>query len=162
MLQDLSLRHLHAFPFVGRGLTAYYDQAHLEHVVRPAIDRVLRRTGVDAKSYTRNDVLMAVLGLDPATTHVFTVPDGPYSGPGVANVVHDNATGMYQHLPWREINIEQNLISAVYECSENVAFNAQMLKFKIIFDEDSTSDCAVVFLWSMRRIPGGKTRERSS
>ena len=113
--------------------------------MNPAIDRVLRRTRFDAKSYTRNDVLMAVLGVDPATKHVFTAPDGPYSGPGVPNVVHGNATGMYQHLPWREINFAQNLISAVYGCSENVAFNAQMLKFKIVFDEDSTSDCAGLF-----------------
>jgi hypothetical protein len=105
---------------------------------------------------------MAVLGVEPATKHVFTVPDGTYCGPGSENVVHGNATGMYQHLPWREINFAQNLISAVYECSENVAFNAQELKFKIIFDEDSTSDCAVLFFWSMRRIPVGKTRERSS
>ena len=142
---DLSRRHLCAFQFVGRGLTAYYDESHLEHVVLPAIFRVLRRTGFDAKSYTRNDVLMAVLGLDPATKHVFTVPDGTYGGPGSENVVHGNATGMYQHLPWREINFAQNLISAVYECSENVAFNAQELKFKIIFDEDSTSDCAVLY-----------------
>jgi hypothetical protein len=147
--KELSRRHIRAFHFFGRridgGLTAYYHQGHLEHVVLPAIGRVLRRTGFDAKSYTRNDVLMAVLGLDPATKHVFTVPDGTYCGPGSENVVHGNATGMYQHLPWREINFAQNLISAVYECSENVAFNAQELKFKIAFDEDSTSDCAVVF-----------------
>ena len=61
----------------------------------PAIDRVLRRTGFDAKSSTRKAVLMAALGLNPATKHVFqvTVPDGLYSGPGVANV-HGNDTGM--------------------------------------------------------------------
>jgi hypothetical protein len=100
---DLSRRHLRAFPFVGRGLTAYYHQGHLEHVVNPAIDRVLRRTRFDAKSSTRKVVLMAALGLDPATKHVFNVPDGLYSGPGVANV-HGNHTEMYQHLPWREIN----------------------------------------------------------
>ena len=65
----------------------------VEHVLLPAIDRVLRRTGFDAKSSTRKAVLMAALGLDPATKHVFTVPDGLYSGPGVANV-HGNDTGM--------------------------------------------------------------------
>ena len=59
--------------------------------------------------------------------------------------VHGNNTvdtGMYQDLTWREINFAQNLISAVFECSENVAFNAQKLQFKIAFDEASTSDCA--------------------
>jgi hypothetical protein len=120
--KELSRRHIRAFHFFGRhidgGLTAYYHQGHLEHVVLPAIARVLRRTGFDAKSYTRNDVLMAVLGLDTVTKHVFTVPNGPYSGPGVEKVLNlpSYATGMFQHLPWREINLAQDLISAVYEC----------------------------------------------
>ena len=98
--KELPRRHLFAFHFGRRGLTTYYDQAHLKHVALPAIDRVLRRTGFDAN---REAVLMAVLGLDPDTKHVFTVPDRLYSGPGVANV-HGNHTEMYQHLPWREIN----------------------------------------------------------
>ena len=91
--KELSRRHLCAFHFRWHGLTAYYDQAHLKNVVLPAIDRVLRRTGFGAESYTLEAVLMAVLGLDPDsdTKHVFTVPDGLSSGRGVA-IVHGNDT----------------------------------------------------------------------
>ena len=149
--KQLSRQPIRAFHFIGRrtdrGLTAIYHEGHLKHVVLPAIDRVLRRTGFNAESYTRNDVLMAVLGLDPDTKHVFTAPDALYSGPGVANVLNISsaATGKYKDLPWPEMNLAQNLISAVYECSDYVAYNAQELKFTIALDEESTRDCAVLF-----------------
>ena len=160
--KQLSRQPIRAFHFIGRrtdrGLTAIYHEGHLKHVVLPAIDRVLRRTGFNAESYTRNDVLMAVLGLDPDTKHVFTAPDALYSGPGVANVLNISsaATGKYKDLPWPEMNLAQNLISAVYECSDYVAYNAQELKFTIALDEESTRDCAVLFLWSMGTLTSGR------
>jgi hypothetical protein len=143
-MKELSSRHLCAFHFRRHGLTAYYDQGHLKNVVLPAIDRVLRRTGFGAESYTLEAVLMAVLGLDPDAEHVFTLPDGLFSGRGVA-IVHHGNTEMYQHLPWREINFAGSLITAIFECSEYVAYNAQKLTFKILFDELSSSDRAVLF-----------------
>ena len=111
----------------------------------PAIDRVLRRSGFGAESYTLEAVLMAVLGLDPDAKHVFNLADGLFSGRGVAIVHHGNNTEMYQHLPWREINFARSLITAIFECSEYVAYNAQKLTFIIGFDELSSSDRAVLF-----------------
>jgi hypothetical protein len=63
--KQLSCQPIRAFHFIGRrtdrGLTAFYHEGHLKYVLLPAIDRVLRRTGFNAVSYTQNDVLMAVL-----------------------------------------------------------------------------------------------------